>query len=51
MDLSPFAHLPVLPAGPGSDVAAAPYAWLICAAAAALAVGLAGLRRRDLGGD
>jgi ABC-2 type transport system permease protein len=45
LDMSPFTHLPDLP---GSPVAATPYAWLILVAAAALAAGLAGLRRRDL---
>ncbi|CAG7643311.1 ABC transporter permease [Actinacidiphila bryophytorum] len=45
LDVSPFTHLPDLP---GSHVAATPYAWLILVAAAALAAGLAGLRRRDL---
>ncbi|WP_328474900.1 hypothetical protein [Streptomyces sp. NBC_00448] len=51
MDVSPFTHLPELPVEPGTSVAASPYAWLICAAAVALTAGLAGLRRRDLGGN
>jgi ABC-2 type transport system permease protein len=47
MDLSPFTHLPALP---GADVTATPYAWLILVAAATTAAGLAGLRHRDIGG-
>lgn len=46
-DLSPFTHLPDLP---GAHPDAAPYAWLLLAAAAAVAAGLTGLRRRDLTG-
>jgi ABC-2 type transport system permease protein len=46
MDVSPFTHLPKLP---GVAVAAAPLLWLTAVAAALLAVGLAGLRRRDIG--
>ncbi|WP_329374598.1 hypothetical protein OG896_21280 [Streptomyces sp. NBC_00669] len=34
----------------GTSAAASPYARLICAAAVALTAGLAGVRRRDLGG-
>jgi ABC-2 type transport system permease protein len=51
MDLSPFTHLPGLPGGHGDRVlplSATPYLWLVPIAAAAFAVGLTGLRRRDL---
>lgn len=51
MDLSPFTHLPGLPGGHSDRVlplSATPYLWLLLVAAAAFAVGLAGLRRRDL---
>ncbi|MFI5957082.1 ABC transporter permease [Cryptosporangium sp. NPDC051539] len=44
-DLSPFGHLPLLPA---ADATPAPYLWLVAVAAASTAAGLAGLRRRDI---
>ncbi|UNO44003.1 ABC transporter permease [Streptomyces sp. MST-110588] len=47
MDLSPFSHLPKLPGA--VDVGAAPYLWLTALAGVCVAVGLAGLRRRDIG--
>jgi ABC-2 type transport system permease protein len=45
MDLSPFAHTPRLPGGPFSAV---PLLWLGLSAAALIAAGLVGLRRRDI---
>jgi ABC-2 type transport system permease protein len=45
LDLSPFAHLPKLPA---ADFVATPLAWLLATAAVLAAAGLAGFRRRDL---
>ena len=47
MDLSPFAHSPVLP---GPDVGLAGVAWLTVVAAALLAVGATAFGRRDLAG-
>ncbi|MDG4764111.1 ABC transporter permease [Solwaraspora sp. WMMD406] len=44
-DLSPFSHLPSLPGGSASPV---PLIWLSVVAAALGAVGMVGLRRRDL---
>ena len=46
LDISPFTHAPKLP---GGTVSAAPLVWLCLAALAFSAVGLAALRRRDIG--
>lgn len=48
MDLSPFTHPPKLPGISGDQVPTQPYIWLTVVAAVGIAVGLAGLRRRDL---
>jgi ABC-2 type transport system permease protein len=45
LDISPFTHVPRLP---GGTVSAQPLVWLCVAALALGAVGLAGLRRRDI---
>lgn len=46
MDLTPYSHLPKLP---GAEVTPAPFLWLTALSALLALVGLAGLRRRDLG--
>ncbi|MFG2209780.1 ABC transporter permease [Streptomyces sp. NPDC048638] len=46
MDLSPFSHLPKLP---GGQATAAPFLWLLGLSLLFTAVGLVGLRRRDMG--
>jgi ABC-2 type transport system permease protein len=46
LDISPFTHAPKLP---GGTVSAAPLLWLCLAALTFSAVGLAALRRRDIG--
>jgi ABC-2 type transport system permease protein len=45
LDLSPFVHLPRLPA---ADFTATPLAWLLAVAVVLAVAGLAGFRRRDL---
>jgi ABC-2 type transport system permease protein len=50
LDVSPFAHVPKLPgAAVTLHTTGAPLLWLALAALALAAVGLAGLRRRDIG--
>ena len=46
MNISPFTHTPKLP---GGELTAMPLVWLTLVAAATIAAGLAGFRRRDLG--
>ena len=46
LNVSPFTHAPRLP---GGTVSVAPLLWLCLAAVAFTAVGLAALRRRDIG--
>lgn len=46
MDISPFTHTPKLP---GTEFTATPLLWLTAVAVAGVAVGLTGLRRRDIG--
>ncbi len=45
-NVSPFTHTPKLP---GAEFTATPLVWLTLVAAALMAVGLAGFRRRDIG--
>lgn len=45
MDISPFTHVPKLPV---SDMSVTPVLWLLAVAVVVMAVGLAGLRRRDI---
>jgi ABC-2 type transport system permease protein len=45
LDISPFTHAPKLP---GGAVAVAPLVWMSVIAVALAAVGIAGLRRRDI---
>jgi ABC-2 type transport system permease protein len=50
LDVSPFAHVPKLPgAAVTLHTTGVPLLWLALAAVALAAVGLAGLRRRDIG--
>lgn len=46
VDISPFTHLPTLP---GGYLDTAPLGWLLGIAAALVAIGLLGFRRRDVG--
>ncbi len=46
LDLSPFTHVPQVPA---TDVTASPLVWLVVVAAVLIAAGLTGFRRRDVG--
>ncbi|GAA1342564.1 ABC transporter permease [Saccharothrix algeriensis] len=46
VDLSPFTHVPK---APGAEVSATPLVWLTATAAALMAAGVLGFRRRDVG--
>jgi len=46
LDLSPFTHVPKLP---GGTLSGTPLVWLVLVAVLLTALGLAGLRRRDIG--
>ena len=46
LDISPFTHVPKLP---GGTFSIAPLVWLSATALVLAAVGLVGLRRRDVG--
>jgi polyether ionophore transport system permease protein len=46
MDVSPYAHVPKLPA---AELTVTPLVWLLAIALALVAAGLAGFRRRDVG--
>lgn len=46
LDVSPFTHIPKLP---GATVTPAPLVWLAAIAVVALALGLTGFKRRDIG--
>jgi ABC-2 type transport system permease protein len=46
MDISPYAHVPRLPA---AELTVAPLGWLLAVAAVLIVAGLAGFRRRDVG--
>ena len=46
LDISPFTHVPRLP---GGTVNAAPLLWLSVLAVTLCVIGMAGLRRRDIG--
>ena len=46
LDLAPFSHVPQLP---GAEMTWTPLVWLTVVAAASMAIGLVGLRRRDMG--
>ena len=48
-DLSPFTHVPAVPAVPADDLALGPVLAMLALAAAAVAAGWVGFRRRDIG--
>ena len=48
-DLSPFSHVPAVPAVPADDLALGPVLTMLALAVAALAAGWVGFRRRDIG--
>ncbi|MBY9075106.1 ABC transporter permease [Nocardioides sp. WL0053] len=48
-DLSPFTHVPAVPAVPADDLALGPVLTMLALAVAALAAGWVGFRRRDIG--